>query len=45
MGGVIQRLGVAFPLLWVEVVAIHLLWVADQGAVENRRGELPRERS
>jgi hypothetical membrane protein len=42
--GVIQRLRVAYPLLWVEVMAVHLLRLAAQGASANRRGELPRER-
>ena len=37
--GVIQRLGIIFPLLWVEVLAIHLLRLSLQNRVGKRRDE------
>ncbi len=35
--GLIQRLGIVFPLLWVEVIAVHLLRLSGVG----KRGEEP----
>jgi hypothetical protein len=31
--GLIQRLGIAFPLLWVEVIAVQLLLFLGDGRV------------
>jgi hypothetical membrane protein len=37
--GLIQRLGIVFPLLWVEVMAIHLLRLSLPGGVGKRGKE------